>query len=450
MDHTAAGLGNVLDVLRRRAATVLLVALPLLLGAVLYTQSLPDVYEATSVVALSPRANVQASADIIRVIAPKYVAYVTSRPTSLTVARTARVGAEDLRNGTDASVAPDTANLVIKVRLGDPADAAVAANALARVAVDLSKFDRLLDAFVLVPAVPVRTPAGPPRTLLDAGGLLLAILAGVTAGLVIDRARPGVSSADSLAQTTGHRTLGTVPRSRALRDVVSEALADPVIGTAVGALRVQIDSESRLLPLRVLAVTSPSSGDGKTTIASTLAIAMARLELRVLLLDADLRRPHLAEALGMGDDFGLGLAEVLEGTATLADAGRQIGPRTLRVLGTDPRDDAGTLLARRLQPLLAQARSEYDFVIVDCPPVLATDDAMTIAVHCDATLVVVTQGSSAEHAGAAVRKLDGLGARVLGCVLNRSRGGGPGGSYGSYRPFDSRPEGRSDAGLAVG
>jgi capsular exopolysaccharide synthesis family protein len=183
--------------------------------------------------------------------------------------------------------------------------------------------------------------------------------------------------------------------------------------------------------LKVLCVTSPFSGDGKTTIASALAMAEARVDVKVLLLDGDLRRPRVAEALNMGQDWGFGLAEVLEGTP-LTEVGRRVGPGNLHVLPTDPREDAGTLLARRLGPVLDAARQQYDLVVVDCPPVLATDDALTIAVHCDATLVVVSQGRSAEDAAMAVGKLDALGVRVLGSVLNRARTSQLTPTYGGY------------------
>ena len=437
VDQATAGLGDVLDALRRRKWTAVLVGLPLFLAIALYSVSLPDEYEASAVVALSPRAGVQIGADTIRVISPKYVAYVTSRPVLTAAAGLADVDPSDLRRGADADVAPDTANLTITVQLGDPEEAADAANELASVAVRLSRSDRLLEAVVLVPAVAVDRPSGPPRRLLQAGGLLLAVLAGITVAVAADRSKPRITGATSLAHATGYRTLGTLPRTRVLRGDLERALLDPGVSAAVGALRVQVDSEARILPLRVLAVTSPFSGDGKTTVAAELALAVARLDVRVLLMDGDLRRPRVAEALDMGADWGLGLAEVLEGTP-LGEAGRQYRSTALRVLATDPREDAGTLLARRLGPVLDEVRPLYDLVVVDCPPLLATDDALTIAVHCDATLVVVSQGGSSADAAAAVGKLDALGVRVLGCVLNRSRSR-RGTGYGGYAPYVAFP-----------
>jgi capsular exopolysaccharide synthesis family protein len=343
----------------------------------------------------------------------------------------------DLRDGTNASVAPETANLKITVRLPGPASpraaaaAAAAANELARVAVSLSRSDRLLEAVTLVPAVAIAQPAGPPRHLLEAGGLVLAVLAAVSGALVADRSQPRVTGPTGLAQITGHRTLGSIPHSRALRGDLTDAMLDPALSASIGALRVQVDSEARIQPLKVLCVTSPFSGDGKTTIASALAMAEARVDVKVLLLDGDLRRPRVAEALNMGQDWGFGLAEVLEGTP-LTEVGRRVGPGNLHVLPTDPREDAGTLLARRLGPVLDAARQQYDLVVVDCPPVLATDDALTIAVHCDATLVVVSQGRSAEDAAMAVGMLDALGVRVLGSVLNRARTSQRTPTYGGY------------------
>jgi capsular exopolysaccharide synthesis family protein len=431
MEQSTAGMGDLLDAVRRRKWTTLLVAVPLFVGVVLYASSLPDEYEASAIVALSPRPGSQAGADVIRVIAPKYVAYVTSRPTLDQAARATSLQPAALRAGADAAVAPETANLTITVRLQQPAAAAAAANELARLAVQLAANDRLLGADVLVPAVEVRQPAGPPRRLLEAGGLAMALLAGITLAVIVDRGKPRITSAANLAQVTGHRTLGSIPRTRMLRNDLIDAMVDPAVSAAVGALRVQVDSESRIQPLKVLAVTSPFSGDGKTTVAATLALAVARLDMRVLLVDGDLRRPRVAEALRMGDDWGVGLAEVLEG-APRAEAGRQVGPGSLRVLPTDARADAGTLLARRLESFLHEVRAEYDLVVVDCPPLLATDDALTIAVHCDATLIVVSHSRASADAAAAIGKLEALGVRVLGAVLNRARTSARAGAYGTY------------------
>jgi capsular exopolysaccharide synthesis family protein len=423
---------DLVEGLRRRWPLALLVALPMFAAVVTYAETLPSTYESSAVVALTPRPDIDVGGDVLRVVVPKYVAYLGARPALSAVAERAGVDPDELRGGVDVSVAPDTSQLEIVVEMLSAADAAAAARELAEEAVSLSASDRLLEADVLVPAVAVQDPAGPPRRLIEAGGLLLALLAGAALALVVDRSQPRVSTTDNLAAVTGVRTLAALPRTRKLRQPAHVALDDPLVSASIGTLLVQLDSESRLQPVRVLAVTSPSPGDGKTTVATALATGLAKLEVRVLLLDADLRRPRAAQQLGMSSD-GPGLGEVLEGTVPIGQVMRSHQPSNLYVVPTQPHADAGNLLARRLKQVLSDVSDQFDIVVLDCPPVLATDDALVVTVICDATLLVVDRGSRSVQAQAAASTLLGLKVRVLGSVLNRARQGAGGAqAYGSY------------------
>lgn len=413
----------------------LLVALPLWGGVGLYVASLPDLYDGESVVAFSPRPDADVSADILRVVVPKYVAYLSARATTREVAADLGEDPGELSDAINASVAADTANLTVTVRLPDAERAAAAANALAEEAVDFSADDLQLIGQVVAPALPPADPASPPRTLLLAGGAVLGLLLGLTAAVAIDRSSPRITDALGLALASGHGVVGRVPSSRSFRDSVVEALNDPVVGTAVRAMRTQLEQQSRDKPVGAVAVTSPASGDGKSTVATLLAGALVRVGASVLIIDADMRRPRLAAMLPVSDDHA-GLAEVLEGRATLAQAVQEGGIPGLSVIVTSRRDDAGDLLARKMSDVLDRAREVYDVVVVDCPPVLATDDARTLSLLCDGTLLVVSSGSDSAPVGEAAASLDSLGVRVLGTVLNRARLKRDGmGSYGSYRQF---------------
>lgn len=424
--------GELGEGLRRRWPLALLVMIPLFLGVIVYAESLPATYESRSVVSLTPRPQIDVGGDTLRIVLPKYVAFLSSRPTTSAVAGELALDAGDLRDGTDVSVAPETTNLEITVELTDSGDAQRAAAALAGAAVELSADDRLLQAEILVPAVEVTTAVGPPRRLLEAGGLLLALLAGITLALIVDRSQPKVSTPEDLADLTGQRVLGTLPRSRVLRQPPVEALGDPGVSASVGAMLVQLDSESRIQAVEVLAVTSPSPGDGKTTVAAVLATGLARLDARVLCIDADLRRPRLGDHLGLAPSK-LGFSEVLEDPTKLDAALVRQPSGNLFVLTARPHGDASNLLARRLQGVLAVAREKFDIVVLDCPPVLATDDSLVITTMCDATLVVVDRGSRSDQVAAATTSLQGIGVRVVGCVLNRAAAGiGGSRAYGSY------------------
>jgi capsular exopolysaccharide synthesis family protein len=186
-------------------------------------------------------------------------------------------------------------------------------------------------------------------------------------------------------------------------------------------------------PLRTLAVTSAIGGEGKTTVSAALAAAYARIDKKVLIVDGDLHRPRLREHLG-SPQGKLGLLDVLERKTSLAKAVRTSGVPGLTALTTEAHPQSGDLLARRLQAVLEEAKAVYDLVVVDCPPVLATDDARTVTLLCDATLLVIATGTESTRVVEAAASLDGLKVNVLGAVLNRSRlsrrqGMG---SYGAY------------------
>lgn len=427
-----SGLRDSADALRRRWYVALLVALPLFAGVVWYAEQLPDLYDGEAVIAFSPRPEVNVSADTIRVTVPKYVAYLTSRATARSIAAEFDVDEDVMRGAIDASVTPDTANLTVTVRLRSPEVAAQAANALAREAVIYSTIDLQLKGSVVAPALPATSPASPPRRLLEAGGLVLALLAGITVAVLADRSRPRISAPLDLAVLTGLGVLGRIPKAKALRDGPGDGLVDPAAGTAIRALRTSLDQQSGT-PLRTLAVTSAVSGEGKTTVSAALAAAYARIDVRVLLVDADLHKPRLAEHLGM-DAHQRGLAEVLQGKAELAKVVRKTEVPGLSVVTTVAHEEAGDLLARRFAAVLEQAATTFDMVVVDCPPLLATDDARTLALVCDGTVLVVSTGTESARVSEAAASLESLKVRVLGAVLNRSRRPRRQGlgSYGAY------------------
>lgn len=427
-----SGLRDSAEALRRRWYLAVLVALPLFAGVVWYVERLPDLYDGQAVVSFAPRPDVNVSADTMRVIIPKYVAYLSSTASARSIAREVDVDTGVMKDAIDVSVTPDTANLTVSVRLDDPEAAARAANALAREAVIYSTIDVQLKGMVVAPALTATSPASPPRRLLEAGGLVLALLAGLTFAVLVDRSRPRISSALDLAVLTGYGVLGRIPRSKALRAGPFEGLVDPAAGTAVRALRTSVDQQATD-PLRALAITSAISGEGKTTVSAALAAAYARIDKRVLLVDADLHRPRVGEHLDLPAGKR-GLTDVLEGHAGLAKTVRSTGVPGMDALTTVAHEGAGDLLARRFADLLEQAKAGYDVVVVDCSPLLATDDARTVALLCDATLLVVAAGTESARVAEAAASLDALKVRVLGAVLNRSRTSRRQGlgSYGAY------------------
>lgn len=420
------------DVLRRwKLATA--IAVGFLAGVTLYAERLPDQFEGTTIVAFSPRPNSGAGADIVRVDVPKYVEYVTARETVNAVAAELGESPSVLGGAVHASVAADSGNLFVRVRLGTPRRAADAANAFASRTMAFAASDSLLQAVLVARALPESQPAGPPRRLFEAAGLALGLLAGAAAAFLVERGRPRVRTSQEMTVVTGFPVVGHVPPTRSLRLPPAEALVDPVVGAAVRTLRTNLERISRDQPVHVLVITSSEPGEGKTTLAGAFAVAVARLDADVLLIDGDLRRPSVARAFGMKSERGL--AAVLREEATLSASIRPGPVPRLRVLPTEVDEDAGDLLARRFTEVLTEARSRYDVVVIDAPPVLGGDDARTLATVCDGVLFVAAFETPARSLSEAAAALDTLGVRVLGVVANKlqaSRGAGAYGAYGSY------------------
>ena len=188
----------------------------------------------------------------------------------------------------------------------------------------------------------------------------------------------------------------------------------------------------------MILVTSALPQEGKTTTSINTAIVLAQKGTRVLLIDADLRRPSIHKALNIATKIGL--SNVLTGNATMSQATvRSTILPTLFVLpaGPPPPNPAELLASAQMKDSLAELREQYDHIVIDSPPVLAVTDARIIAAHADVTIMVLRADQTRRKAAKQAREqLDSVGANTLGLVINctpRSTDRyGYGGGYGSY------------------
>jgi capsular exopolysaccharide synthesis family protein len=159
------------------------------------------------------------------------------------------------------------------------------------------------------------------------------------------------------------------------------------------ALRYTVEQFHKMRDLRIVAVSSPGVGDGKTTTAINLAGALAQArEARVLLVDADLRRPSVANLLALGGSEGPGLVNaILDPTVTLERIARPRPPFNISVIpaGQAPPSPYELLKSPRLGELLEEARQQYDYIVVDAPPLCPVQDCRVIAHWVDGFLLVV-------------------------------------------------------------
>lgn len=412
------GLPELFEALRWRWKLAAVIALAVFVGAVLYVESLPAEYKAEAIVAITP-GTPRSTPDIVRITAPKYVAFATAPATIQDVAPSIDKDPSDIARSLDATVAAETGNITITVELGDAEDAAEIANTFADAVVDEAEGDELINAEVLAEAIPSDSPSGPPRRLLEAAALAVGILLGVALSLLVERGRPRLRSWREIAALTGYAVLARIPRSRKLRTKPQEAFSDPAVGVAFRTLRTNLEAKLSEGKASFLVVTSPRPGDGKTTVAALLAESLSRLGINVLLIDADLRRPGVSKTFGMVATPGT--AEVLRKTSTAEAAIQKGWTENLWVLPTTSDVDAGDLLATNFSEVLRDVREHYEVVIADAPPLLGTDDAATLATMAGGVLLVASSGSLGSAVNEAVLSLETLKAPVLGVAANRFR-----------------------------
>ena len=182
---------------------------------------------------------------------------------------------------------------------------------------------------------------------------------------------------------------------------------------------------------KCLAVTSPSPGDGKSTTAANLAISLAQIGKRVLLVDCDMRLPTVATSFRIApvpglSDFLVGQAKIEECVRHSESAGISIMPA-----GNIPPDPTGLLEARQIEHLIAAFRKIYDFVIVDLPPVTSVPDAAILSKYMDGYLLVVRQKQT-RHRDVVqmLKQLNIAQSKLLGFV---TIGGEAGKKYYSYK-----------------
>lgn len=234
------------------------------------------------------------------------------------------------------------------------------------------------------------------------------------------------SSAD-LSRAVGNRVpirglIPSVPGWRNPDDAIIVSVADPTApaSEAYRALRTSIQFLHLDKPGRVIQVTSASEGDGKTTTLANLGVTLANADQKVMLVCADLRRPRLHEFFGLQNTAGF--TSVVFGDVPLFDALQRVKRvPNLYLLSSGPLapNPSEVLNSQRARELLDALSAQFDYVLVDCPPILPVTDAAVLSPYVDATIVVAKAGSTTRNEMArAVELLQQVDAPISGLVLN--------------------------------
>jgi tyrosine-protein kinase Etk/Wzc len=267
------------------------------------------------------------------------------------------------------------------------------------------------------------------------GGALVGFLVGVALALVRQSLDRTVLGAEELEEASGLSLFGSIPDYRrgpcrvkgapegylALRDDPEGPIAE-AYRSLRSNLKFVLNTGQEGLELKTLAFTSCTQGEGKSVTNVDVALAFALTGKRVLLVDADMRRP--ASHRYLGASLTPGLSDLLAGRLHWRECVQHGVAETLDLIpaGKQPASPGDLLAGEETARLVAEVREAYDLVVFDVPPALAVADIDCLAVQLDAVFLITRAGKlSSRVVQEGRRRLESVGAKLVGCVLNAAR-----------------------------
>jgi capsular exopolysaccharide synthesis family protein len=339
----------------------------------------------------------------------------------------------------------DTVLIEVRVSDGSPERAAVLADAVSASLVDVvtdleTAADGGPSAVKLSVVEQAQVSTGPvsPQPVLNAlVGLVLGLGLAVVAVVAWDALDTRVRSAEQASEALDAPVLTALQTDAEMspRWLVSQETGFSSQAEALRRLRTNLQFLDVQSQRRSFVITSSVAGEGKTTVSVNLALTVAAAGLRVVLVDADLRRPRIADYLDV--EGSVGLTTVLIGRAEVADVVQPWGPDgTVHFIasGEVPPNPSELLGSAEMEKLVRRLEAEYDVVLIDSPPSLPVTDPSILAAMCSGAIVVVSAGiARRDQLGVVRHSLDAAGATLLGVVVNRLKSSG--GSYGGYGTY---------------
>ena len=256
-----------------------------------------------------------------------------------------------------------------------------------------------------------------------AGGLIVAFGASLVGVAIWEFRRRRIHSTDEVATGLGIPVVGALPTSRNVEQMINapaeEVDGDPLLTESVDAIRTQLLHAPQGEPARVLMVTSAGAGEGKTTLAGHLAASLSRAGRKTLLIDGDLRQPAVHQIFEA--PLQPGFSEAMLGEADTVDAilATNVDGMMMLPAGQYDREVLQSLARGGVQGILEKLKDEFDFIVIDSHPVLSANDSLLIGKHVDAVILsVLREVSEMPKVYAAAQRLNSLGIRVLGAVVN--------------------------------
>lgn len=323
----------------------------------------------------------------------------------------------------------------------------------------IKEAEKIDDVQVVRPALESRIPINPPQTMQTAFvGLLMGLILGVVIAFLIETFDTSIGTIEEVENFLGIPVLGIIPHvsTKEIKDSLGEDYAGKLneeiesrvtrlvshfapkstLAESYRALRTNLGFSCRENDIKTLVFTSATPREGKTTSVINLAITTAQAGIKVLLIEADLRKPVVAKLFGI--DQSPGLTEILLGNYDYKRAIRTIedlmtgrlsvddilstpGMDNLHIMpsGSIPLNPAELLNSKTINTLIAWAKAQYDLVLIDLPPVLAATDAAVLGSNVDGVVIVYRVGKISRNALKRAKiQLDNVKAKIVGVVLN--------------------------------
>lgn len=272
-----------------------------------------------------------------------------------------------------------------------------------------------------VPLSPIR----PRKARNLALALIVGLMAGAGAAFFIEYLDDSVKDPDDLERYVHLPFLGPVPimkpegEGEGIKDFI--VLRDPksLAAEAYRGIRTSLLFTSPDDPIKTMVVTSPGPQEGKSVTTINMALALAGAGKRVLLVDADMRKPRIHKAFGLKNSFGL--SNIIGGEDDIGRAINKTKAENLTVItsGPIPPNPSELLGAARMTRIIKLLRDRFDIVIFDCTPLIAVTDATILASRVDGTVLVVKAGATGRHIlQRGKNQLEEVKARIVGVILN--------------------------------
>jgi capsular exopolysaccharide synthesis family protein len=456
-------------VVRRRAWLIVLCPLSAALVAGIVTTQLPTIYEAkvsllvrpAQPLAVLPGVSPLTSDQILRT----YARLMTERPLLEKVIKERSLQTDPEKLSRRITVTPVINTLILDVAVQDtePARAKDTANTLVydfiahikEIQKSESQNPTASSADNLVVESPAILPQEPvsPKPLLNIGiGLLAGLVIGMGLAFLLDYLDQSVRSDDSLRERIGLAPLGHIAfvsaDTKKRGELVTLAGDSPVV-EAYKSLRTNLLFSNLDKEIRTIVITSAAPDEGKSRTAANLAIVLAEQGYRVLLIDADFRRPSLHRLFGKERNFGL--SNLMLGQEPDLVADEQVPNLVVLTSGPTPPNPSELLGSAQLNSLMSRFRQEFSYILIDTPPVNTVTDASVVAGSADAAILVVDANKATypalQHAKQALERVN---ARLLGVVMNKIHPPSAGYYYSGYTYQYGSPNGTSESAGVVG